>query len=109
MAKTMEARVQASKEQLKGLGDGGSELSDEQRQKRREAKKQLKRAQRSMSVGKTLAAKKDDMEARRQKNIETAKEKEAKKQQSKETALAEAAEKQVKEAASAESAEGEPE
>ncbi|VAX22606.1 hypothetical protein MNBD_NITROSPINAE01-326 [hydrothermal vent metagenome] len=104
MTKTIEDAVQKSKERLKGLGNSEGELSAEQRKKLRDAKKQLKRAQRTLRVNKTLTAKKEEMATCQQKNIETAKEKEAKRKHSKETALAEAAEKQAKDDAALEAA-----
>lgn len=104
MTQTIEGKVQQAAENLKGLKNSGGELSPEQTKKLRDAKKSLKRAQRSMRTEQTRKAKTTDMDTRRQKNVETAQGKAVKKKQSADSALNAVAQEQVKADSAAEEA-----
>ncbi len=105
MAKTTVEKLASASAKLKtvkeSLGEADS-LSNEQQAELKAARKKLKRAQRSQRTQNTAKTKKDDMEQGRLKNIETVKEKTAKREQAKEAALTAAAQKQVEEESGAE-------
>lgn len=98
MVKTTDEKLTSAVEKLKKAeGSAEGDITPEKRADIRKSKKKVKRLQRRLSKEKAVAAKRDAVEANRLKNIEKAKEKEAKKKAAEEGALAAAAEKQAEE------------
>ncbi|MDH5637682.1 MAG: hypothetical protein OEZ04_04265 [Nitrospinota bacterium] len=94
--KDMQTKIADAKKKLEGVQAATGEGADKKvKAKLRDAKKKVKRAQRRLKLKNAIGAKRDAQEANRQKNIQTAGEKAAKKKADGDGALVAAAEKQA--------------